>query len=153
MEPSPRESVSRDPDPSTYRRVLIPVNWANPVEPIVRAFLDRVPGTDAQIVVLQLLPEWCSPEIEVTTRVHLRRIAERLPLAPERILTEVKFGDPVDVILNTAAARRVDLVAIMTDPPGTVDRFLGHGVVTALMGRAPAPIYLMTPPAGEGRAA
>jgi nucleotide-binding universal stress UspA family protein len=153
VEPSAREQASRNPDPSLYRRVLIPVNWANPVEPIVRAFLDRVTGTDAQIIALQLLPEWCSPEIEITTRVRLRRVAERLPLPSERIVTEVKFGDPVDVVLATAAVRRVDLIAIMTDPPGTVDRFLGHGVVAELVRRSPARVYLMTPPAGEGRAA
>ena len=153
MEPSAREHASQDLDPSTYRRVLIPVNWANPVEPIVRAFLDRVTGTNAQIVALQLLPEWCSPEIEITTRVRLRRVAERLPLPPEQIVTEVKFGDPVDVVLATVAARRIDLIAIMTDPPGTVDRFLGHGVVDALVRQSPARVYLMTPPAGEGRAA
>ncbi len=74
-------------------------------------------------------------------------------MPPGRILTEVKFGDPIDVILAAVVARRIDLIAIMTDPPGTVDRFLGPGVVDALVRQSPARVYLMTPTVGEGRAA
>ena len=76
----------------------------------------------------------------VASQLHL--VAARARRIVPYITTTVKFGDPADVIVETAEEREIDLIVMTTHGYGGLDRMLFGSVAEHVMRKAPCPVLI-----------
>ena len=85
---------------------------------------------------------------EVLTRAEATLRAERPP-----VRLEVVGGDPAEQIVQHAAGRQVELIAMTTHGRGALGRWVFGSVADRVARSAPVPVLLVRPSAGEPRPA
>ncbi len=102
-------------------------------------------GSGAQVVLLTVLdPDGAGPEEESAAQDLLNERASWLEAATATVECEVDTGDPVQVILETAASRHADLLFLGRRGRGLSHRLLGS-VATQIVKRADVPVLLAAP--------
>ncbi len=146
-------------------RILVPTDFSEPAGAGLKWATMFARAFSGHVVLLHVVPEpyaypWGSevsvmPLTEILARSekdseeHLRRLAAETGLPADRVTTRVMIGSPVDQILETIAAERVDLVVVGTHGRGMVGHLLLGSVAERLVRRSPVPVLTVH---GEARA-
>lgn len=78
-------------------------------------------------------------------RVRMEELFKWLDLDPARISSIVDFGRPVEVILNTVASEKADLLVFGSKGSGGLSRFCFGSVAEKLFRHCPVPVMSLRP--------
>jgi nucleotide-binding universal stress UspA family protein len=164
----PAGATSATRSPTTYTRLVVPVDGSPAAEAILPFVLEIAGPLDLEVVLLGVA-EWrpppasgrgpCVPGDDVeaamaTVEKHLSALARRLRQHGARARTLVRYGDPVREILAGADAVKADLIAMTAHGRTGVGRVLFGSVAEGVLRRAEIPVLLARPtPAGVWPAA
>jgi nucleotide-binding universal stress UspA family protein len=129
-----------------HRRVLLVLDRTVDPDTALRNFAARAEGAPIDAVALVVLPAWSARRLELTTKAHVRRIAEEVTSPTIHLSAEVRLGEPVATVLDTAARLCVDLIAMTVPRAGVLDRFLDGSILEEVLRRAPVPVVALPAP-------
>ncbi len=74
---------------------------------------------------------------------YLRKIEERLKAKGFKVDSHVRYGNDADEILDHAAQKDIDFIAMTTHGQSGVKRFLLGSVAEKILRHSPKPIFLV----------
>jgi nucleotide-binding universal stress UspA family protein len=140
-----------------YKRVVVPLDGSSLAEAILPFILKIAGPLDVEVVLVRVLQPIPVDVVEGSRRVILEDVQARFadareylaPLAAElaaagvRVQTEVRRGEPVQEIVDTAHETGADLIAMTTHGRSGLGRLLFGSVAEAVLREAEIPVFLM----------
>lgn len=123
-----------------HRRVLLALDRTDDVDTVLPEIAAGVDGASLALDVLVVLPAWSACTLELRRKAHLRRLAEEMTSCTLRVSGDVRLGEPVETVLETAARRGADLIAMTVHRVGVLDRLLDHSILEEVLRRSPVPV-------------
>jgi nucleotide-binding universal stress UspA family protein len=135
------------------RRILVAVDETEASREAARLAVEYARRLGARLTFLHVLPPYSSedaPEFEAFERACEARAAQLLEEARQltgaprlHADTQVRHGDPVEVLCAAARAEDVDLVMVGTRERGPLARALLGSVATRLVSQCPKPVLVV----------
>ncbi|MBI2368853.1 MAG: universal stress protein [Deltaproteobacteria bacterium] len=148
-----------------YERLLVPLDGSEVAE-VVLPFAESLAGPlDLQITLVRVVePLRHVPaegaylvnynqvlvEQEKEARAYLEEVQGRLQRRGLKAAAEVRTGLPAEVILEVAAERKADVIAMCTHGRTGLKRLLFGSVAQQVLSRSPLPVLLVRMPEGMG---
>jgi len=129
-----------------HRRVLLVLDRFDDPDTVLSRFVAHAEGATLDVVALVVLPEWSASQLELRTKAHLKRVAEEATSPTVSVSAEVDLGEPVATVLDIAARRDVDLIAMTPHRLGVIDRLLDHSILEEVLRRSPVPVVAIQVP-------
>ena len=135
---------------ASIERILVPLDLNRLSEAKIPYAESQARAFGAEIILLHVLPndamagDAVSPA-EAQARTYLDAITSRLHAEGLRARPVVRFGHPVDVILNEIVAERVDLLVLGTNIRHGLSRLILGSVAEEVIAKATCPILLVRP--------
>jgi len=107
--------------------VEIPVNWEFGIAPEV--ILEQSKNSTARLF--------------SQAKVYLEKLAMNLRAEDFLVDTVVQYGEAATVIVETAADRKVDAIAMSTHGRSGISRWLFGSVTNKVLGAAPCPVFVI----------
>jgi len=135
-----------------FERILVPLDGSACAEDILPKVEKLATDLKASIALLRVayahtFPGMDPTDAEVTVvreaEEYLREVEERLKKKGFRVDSHVRYGDEAEEILDHAAQKDIDLVAMSTHGRGGVKRWLLGSVAEKLLRHSPKPIFLV----------
>ncbi len=135
-----------------FERVLVPLDGSECAENILPKVEKLATDLKASIALLRVAYAHTFPgvdptEAEVTVvreaEDYLRKVEERLKAKGFRVDSHVRYGDEAEEIMDHAAQKDIDLIAMSTHGRSGVKRFLLGSVAEKILRHSPKPIFLV----------
>jgi nucleotide-binding universal stress UspA family protein len=135
-----------------FEKILVPLDGSECAENILSKVEKLAADLKASIALLRVAYAHTFPGVDPTdaevkvvreAEEYLRKIEERLKAKGFRVDSHVRYGNDADEILDHAAQKEIDLVAMSTHGRGGVKRFLLGSVAEKLLRHSPKPIFLV----------
>jgi nucleotide-binding universal stress UspA family protein len=135
-----------------FERILVPLDGSQCAENILPKVEKLAADLKASIALLRVALAHTFPgadptEAEVAVvreaEEYLQGIEERLKAKGFRVDSHVRYGDEAEEIMDHAAQKDIDLIAMSTHGRSGVKRFLLGSVAEKLLRHAPKPIFLV----------
>ena len=135
-----------------FERVLVPLDGSECAENILPKVEKLATNLKASIALLRVafahtFPGVDPTEAEVTVvreaEDYLRKVEERLKAKGFRVDSHVRYGDEAEEIMDHAAQKDIDLIAMSTHGRSGVKRFLLGSVAEKILRHSPKPIFLV----------
>lgn len=136
----------------THRRVLVPLDGSECAENIIPQVEELASTLKAGICLLRVASAHTFPGVDPTeAQVKVVREAEKYLQGLETgfkakgfdVDTHVRYGDDVEEIVDHAAQKEIDLIAMSNYGHKGVKRFLLGSVAERVLRRAPKPVFLV----------
>ena len=133
-------------------RILIPLDGSECAETVIPKVEELVAGRKMGICLLRVAFAPVFPGVDPTgaqVRVvreaedYLRDLKDRLKARGLDVDTHVRYGDDVEEILDHAAQKEIDLVAVSTHGHRGVKRLLLGSVAERVIRQTPKPVFLV----------
>lgn len=133
-------------------RILIPLDGSECAETVIPKVEELVAGRKMGICLLRVAFAPVFPGVDPTeaqVRVvreaedYLRDLKDRLKARGLDVDTHVRYGDDVEEILDHAAQKEIDLVAMSTRGHRGVKRLLLGSVAERVIRQTPKPVFLV----------
>jgi nucleotide-binding universal stress UspA family protein len=133
-------------------RILVPLDGSDCAEKIIPRVEELIAGKKAGVCLLRVVSASTFPGVDPTeAQVKVVREAEEYLKGLEIHLrakgldvdTHVRYGNDAEEILDHAAQREIDLVAMSTHGRSGVKRFFLGSVAEKVLRHAPKPVYLV----------
>ena len=140
-----------------YKRVVVPLDGSPLAEGMLRFIVDVAGPLDLEVLLLRVI-RTPPPQVDATIRAALLESAEYstedareylAPLAADlrrrgiRVRTQVRYGEPVDEIVEYAREMAADLIAMTTHGRSGLGRWLFGSVAEAVLRQTEIPVFLM----------
>jgi nucleotide-binding universal stress UspA family protein len=125
------------------RALLVLDRYDSPeqVLPALRLHADEAP---LDLVILQVLPDWCMRRLETAARVDLQNLAARWASDRLHVVADLRRGEPVHEILAAVREHGADLVLMPPHEEDLVDRLLHQTPLDLVRRAAPVPVLQLT---------
>lgn len=132
-----------------YRRILVPLDGSPLAEAILAHALELARGCGAQLVLLRVA---CAPIVPGSERVdaqmaaiqraedYVETMAKALQDQGVKVDAKVRYGDPVDEILDRVTRGHIDLVALATHGRTGLTRLVLGGVAQRVLRSTSVPV-------------
>lgn len=133
-------------------RVLVPLDGSKCAEAVIPRVEEFVTGNRKGMCLLRVVSASTFPGVDPTeAQVKVVREAEEYLKGLENDLrakgldvdTHVRYGDDAEEILDHAALKEIDLIAMSTHGRSGVKRFFLGSVAEKVLRHAPKPVYLV----------
>ena len=133
-------------------RILVPLDGSECSENIIPKLEELASDLKSSICLLRVVSAHTFPGVDRTeAEVKVVREAEKYLQGWESCLkakgfdvdTHVRYGDNVEEILDHAALKEIDLIAMSTDRPRGVKRILFGSVAEQVLRKTPKPVFLV----------
>ena len=133
-------------------RILVPLDGSECAETVIPKVEELVAGRKMGICLLRVAFAPVFPGVDPTeaqVRVvreaedYLRDLKDRLKARGLDVDTHVRYGDDVEEILDHAAQKEIDLVAMSTHGHRGVKRLLLGSVAERVIRQTPKPVFLV----------
>jgi nucleotide-binding universal stress UspA family protein len=133
-------------------KILVPLDGSEYAETIIPRVEELIAGKKAGICLLRVVSAPTFPGVDPTeaqvkvvreAEEYLRGLKDRLRAKGLDVDTHVRYGDNVEEILDHAAQREIDLVAMSTHGRNGIKRFLLGSVAEKVLRYAPKPVFLV----------
>jgi len=133
-------------------RILIPLDGSECAEMVIPKVQELVVGKKTGICLLRVVSAPVFPGVDPTeaqVRVvreaeeYLQGLKDRLESKGLDVDTHVRYGDGVEEILDHAAQKEIDMVAMSTHGHRGVKRFLLGSVAEKVIRQTPKPVFLV----------
>lgn len=135
-----------------FEKILVPLDGSACAEDILPKVEKLATELKASIALLRVayvhtFPGVDPTEAEVTVvreaEEYVHKIEERLKAKGFKVDSHVRYGDEAEEILDHAAQKDIDLIAMSTHGRGGVKRWLLGSVAEKLLRHSPKPIFLV----------
>lgn len=135
-----------------FEKILVPLDGSACAEDILPKVEKLATELKASIALLRVAYAHTFPgvdptEAEVTVvreaEEYVHKIEERLKAKGFKVDSHVRYGDEAEEILDHAAQKDIDLIAMSTHGRGGVKRWLLGSVAEKLLRHSPKPIFLV----------
>lgn len=144
----------------SFRTILAPTDFSPHAEGAVRAACELAERLGAALHLLHALPDVVVPmgpdpslitslppnfyaETEAQSREALGRVIQPDWPRPAEVITEVRWGDPVEAIVTYARERSIDLITIATHGRTGLSHVLLGSVAERIVREAPCPVLTL----------
>ncbi len=133
-------------------RILVPLDGSKCAETVIPRVEDLIAGKNRGICLLRVVSATTFPGVDPTeAQVRVVREAEEYLKGLEDDLrakgldvdTHVRYGDDVEEILDHAAQKEIDLIAMSTHGRNGIKRFLLGSVAEKVLRHAAKPVLLV----------
>lgn len=133
-------------------RILIPLDGSKCAENIIPKVEELAADGKAGICLLRVALAHTFPGVDQTeaqvkvvreAEEYLQSLKERLGARGLDVDTHVRYGHDVEEILDHAAQRDIDLIAMSTHGRNGIKRFLFGSVAEKVLRHAPKPVFLV----------
>jgi nucleotide-binding universal stress UspA family protein len=133
-------------------RILVPLDGSDCAETVIPKVEELVAGKKAGICLLRVVSASTFPGADPTeaqvkvvreAEEYLQGLKEDLRAKGLDVDTHVRYGDDVEEILDHAAQKDIDLIAMSTHGRNGIKRFLLGSVAEKVLRHAPKPVYLV----------
>jgi len=135
-----------------HKRILIPLDGSECAETIIPRVEELATVKQAGVCLLRVVSARTFPGVDSTeaqikvvreAEEYLQDLKDRLRAKGLDVDTHVRYGDDVEEILDHAAQKEIDLVAMSTHGRNGIKRFLFGSVAEKVLRHAPKPVYLV----------
>ena len=117
------QSWQSDPETVRLKQILFPTNLTENSARALPLALGMAAEFDAQLTMLNVIetvdPNPSCDRLIADSQERMRKMVSAAGLPPPKADFQVKFGDIVDQVLNTAACLKADLIIAGLNPPDT----------------------------------
>jgi nucleotide-binding universal stress UspA family protein len=126
-------------------RVLVALDRTDDPAATVAALRSTQP-TEQDLVLLEVLPPWCTSAVSDHARHRLDQVARRLTRAGTHVDTKVQLGETVEEIVAAARDQHVRLIAMVCHERPRLERWLLGSVSDDVVRQGPVPVLLLGAP-------
>jgi nucleotide-binding universal stress UspA family protein len=135
-----------------FERILVPLDGSECAEIVLPKVEKLATDLKASIALLRVAYAHTFPgadqteaEVKVVREAeeYLRKIEERLKAKGFKVDSHVRYGNDADEILDHAAQKDIDFIAMTTHGRSGVKRFLLGSVAEKILRHSPKPIFLV----------
>ena len=135
-----------------FERILVPLDGSECAEIVLPKVEKLATDLKASIAILRVAYAHTFPgadpteaEVKVVREAeeYLRKIEERLKAKGLKVDSHVRYGNDADEILDHAAQKDIDFIAMTTHGRSGVKRFLLGSVAEKILRHSPKPIFLV----------
>ena len=133
-------------------RILVPLDGSKCAETILPRVEELVTGKKTGICLLRVVSASTFPGVDPTeaqvkvvreAEDYLEGLKEHLRAKGLDVDTHVRYGDDAEEILDHAAQKEIDLIAMSTHGRSGVKRFFLGSVAEKVLRHSPKPVYLV----------
>ena len=134
------------------KRILVPLDGSECAENVLPMVEQLATELKASIALLRVAYAYTFPgtdpteaEVKVVREAeeYLRKIEDRLKAKGFKVDSHVRYGHDAEEILDHAAEKDIDFIAMTTHGRSGVKRFLLGSVAEKLLRHSPKPIFLV----------
>jgi nucleotide-binding universal stress UspA family protein len=135
-----------------FERILVPLDGSECAEIVLPKVEKLATDLKASIALLRVAYAHTFPGVDPTeaevkvvreAEEYLRKIGERLKAKGFKVDSHVRYGNDADEILDHAAQKDIDFIAMTTHGRSGVKRFLLGSVAEKILRHSPKPIFLV----------
>jgi len=135
-----------------FEKILVPLDGSECAERILPKVEKLAKDLHASIALLQVVYAHTFPGVDPTdaevavvrkAEEYLKQVEEQLKAKGFRVDTHVRYGQDADEILDHAAQKDVDMIAMTTHGRSGVQRFLLGSVAEKILRHSPKPVFLV----------
>lgn len=135
-----------------FQRILIPLDGSDCAENILPTVEKLATELKAELILLRValantFPGWDPTEAQLKVvreaEEYLQKVEDRLKAKGFKVESHVRYGDDAEEILDHAAQKDIDLIAMTTHGRSGVKRFLLGSVAEKVLRYCPKPIFLV----------
>ena len=135
-----------------FQRILVPLDGSECAEIVFPKVEKLATDLKASIALLRVAYAHTFPGVDPTeaevkvvreAEEYLRKIEERLKAKGFNVDSHVRYGNDADEILDHAAQKDIDFIAMTTHGRSGVKRFLLGSVAEKILRHSPKPIFLV----------
>jgi nucleotide-binding universal stress UspA family protein len=135
-----------------FERILVPLDGSECAEIVLPKVEKLATDLRASVALLRVAYAHSFPgadpteaEVKVVREAeeYLRKIEERLKAKGFKVDSHVRYGNDADEILDHAAQKDIDFIAMTTHGRSGVKRFLLGSVAEKMLRHSPKPIFLV----------
>jgi nucleotide-binding universal stress UspA family protein len=135
-----------------FERILVPLDGSECAEIVFPKVEKLATDLKASIALLRVAYAHTFPGVDPTeaevkvvreAEEYLRKIEERLKAKGFNVDSHVRYGNDADEILDHAAQKDIDFIAMTTHGRSGVKRFLLGSVAEKILRHSPKPIFLV----------
>ncbi len=135
-----------------FERILVPLDGSVCAENILPKIEKLATNLKASIALLQVVYAHAFPgadptesEVKVVREAeqYLKKLEEKLEAKGFKVDTHVRYGNDAEEILDHAAQKDIDIVAMSTHGRSGVKRFLLGSVAEKVLRHSPKPVFLV----------
>jgi nucleotide-binding universal stress UspA family protein len=135
-----------------FERILVPLDGSECAEIVLPKVEKLATDLKASIALLRVAYAHTFPGVDPTeaevkvvreAEEYLRKIEERLKAKGLKVDSHVRYGNDADEILDHAAQKDIDFIAMTTHGRSGVKRFLLGSVAEKILRHSPKPIFLV----------
>jgi nucleotide-binding universal stress UspA family protein len=136
-----------------FERILVPLDGSECAEIVLPKVEKLATDLKASIALLRVAYAHTFPGVDPTeaevkvvreAEEYLRKIEERLKAKGFKVDSHVRYGNDADEILDHAAQKDIDFIAMTTHGRSGVKRFLLGSVAEKILRHSPKPIVRCT---------
>jgi len=133
-------------------RILVPLDGSRCAETVIPRVEELIAGKEKGICLLRVVSASTFPGVDPTeaqvkvvreAEDYLEGLKEHLRAKGLDVDTHVRYGDDAEEILDHAAQKEIDLIAMSTHGRSGVKRFFLGSVAEKVLRHAPKPVYLV----------
>ena len=133
-------------------RILVPLDGSKCAETVIPRVEELIAGKETGICLLRVVSASTFPGVDPTeaqvkvvreAEDYLEGLKEHLRAKGLDVDTHVRYGDDAEEILDHAAQKEIDLIAMSTHGRSGVKRFFLGSVAEKVLRHAPKPVYLV----------
>ncbi len=135
-----------------FEKILVPLDGSACAENVLTKVEELATHLKASIALLQVVYAHAFPgadptqaEVKVVKEAeeYLKKLEERLEAKGFKVDTHVRYGNDAEEILDHAAQKDIDIVAMSTHGRSGVKRFLLGSVAEKVLRHSPKPVFLV----------
>ncbi len=135
-----------------FKRILIPLDGSDCAENVLPLVEKLATELKADLVLLRValantFPGWDPTEAQLKViqeaEAYLQKVEDRLKAKGFKAESHVRYGEDAEEILDHAAQKEIDLIAMTTHGRSGVKRFLLGSVAEKVLRYSPKPIFLV----------
>lgn len=135
-----------------FKRILIPLDGSDCAENVLPVVEKLATELKADLVLLRValantFPGWDPTEAQLKVvreaEAYLQKVEDRLKAKGFKAESHVRYGEDAEEILDHAAQKEIDLIAMTTHGRSGVKRFLLGSVAEKVLRYSPKPIFLV----------
>jgi nucleotide-binding universal stress UspA family protein len=133
-------------------RILVPLDGSKCAETVIPRVEELIAGKETGICLLRVVSASTFPGVDPTeaqvkvvreAEDYLEGLKEHLRAKGLDVDTHVRYGDDAEEILDHAAQKEIDLIAMSTHGRSGVKRFFLGSVAEKVLRHSPKPVYLV----------
>ncbi len=135
-----------------FKRILIPLDGSECAENVLTLVEKLAKELKAELILLRVALASTFPGVDPTeaqlkvvreAESYLQRVEDRLKGRGFKVESHVRYGEDAEEILEHAAQKDIDLIAMTTHGRSGVRRFLLGSVAEKVLRHSPKPIFLI----------